>query len=347
VTSESFILYICNQLIKRSMKLQLKSILLLAIAVLFSAHTFGQFNGGGNYWKKHRTEFYLSLGASSFLGELGGRNAIGSNFVKDFELNQTRGLANVGIRYFLMKDLALRGNIMAGYLAGNDNLTEEPFRMKRNLHFRSFVTEVSGLLEYNYRIGAVGSQYKLNRSNRARATFTEAIYSLFIGVGVLKFNPQARFQEQWYDLRPMGTEGQNLGKPQNQYSLYTVIVPIGFNWRTSISERFSLSLEISHRFAFSDYIDDVSTEYYNQQEIELFSGVEAAHLADPSFEFLIIEGEQIFSANTLPGMQRGNPDDNDSYMTLTLGLNYKMETHKFKKRRRSVRSKRKGRRLFL
>ena len=345
VASKAIILYLCNQLIAYSMKLFFKTIFLLAIAVVFALHSFGQFNGGGNYWKKHKTEYYATLGVTSFLGELGGRNKIGSDFIWDFELNQTRWAGNVGIRHFFRKDLAIRGNFMFGYLAGNDNLTEEPFRKKRNLHFRSFVMEASGLLEYNFRKGSTGNQYSISGSNRARAAFRESIYSAFIGVGVLKFKPKARYHEEWFDLRAFGTEGQNLGAPGNQYSLYTVVVPIGINYRRSVSERINVSIEISHRFSFTDYIDDVSTEYYNQQEITLFSGEEAAYLADPSFEFLVIDGEQIFSDNTLPGLQRGDPNDNDSYLTLTVGANYKLNTNKFKRRRKFVGTKAKRRRL--
>jgi len=240
----------------------------------------------------------------------------------------------------------LRANIMVGYLAGNDNLTEEPFRQKRNLHFRSFVMEASGMLEYNFRSGGVGNKYSVGGSNRSRMAYKETIYTVFGGVRMLSFNPKGRYKEQWYDLQSFGTEGQLLGNESAKYKKYTLIVPVGFNVRKSITRRLNLSLEISHRFTFSDYIDDVSTVYFDNEAIGEFSGDAAAYFADPSFDYLIRDGEQVFSDNTQPGMQRGDPNDNDSYMILSLGANYKIKTHKFK-RRRSVINRRKGGRKLV
>ena len=37
-------------------------------------------------WKRQRVEYSLGFGATNFLGDLGGRDQVGSNFVQDFEL---------------------------------------------------------------------------------------------------------------------------------------------------------------------------------------------------------------------------------------------------------------------
>jgi len=313
----------------------------------FVLPTSAQFNNGSNFWKKYKTELYGTIGGTSFLGELGGRDEIGSDFINDFELSQTRWGVHLGVRRFLNKNIALRGNLMFGYLSGNDNLTEEPFRQKRNLHFRSFVTEISGLLEYCIRTGGVGNRFKLGGSKGSRIAYKEMVYTVFAGVGGLGFNPKGRYQEQWYSLRNLGTEGQNVGNASAKYNLFTLVVPVGFNIRKAITRRINVSFELNHRFTFSDYIDDVSTVYYDNESIANFSGEVAAHFADPSLEFLLIDGEEVVTNNTAAGLQRGDPTDNDSYMTFSLGANYKLNTHKFKRNRQTVNNRRRGGRKLV
>ncbi len=321
----------------------------LLLMLFVSSVLQAQYSANGNFWKKHRTEYYASLGATSFLGELGGRNEIGSDFVYDFELNETRWGVNLGVRHFLKKNIAIRGNFMLGYLSGNDNKTEEPFRRKRNLHFRSLVFELTAIAEYNFRLTGIGKRYrKIGVNSRTRSRFSETVYSLFIGVGGLKFNPQGKFENRWYNLRPFGTEGQNFSDGPKRYSLYTVVVPLGFNVRKSISRKINLSLEFCHRITFSDYIDDVSTVYYDNESILNYSGEAAAYLADPSFEFLVREdGEVVYTDNTYAGLQRGDSKDKDSYMTMMLGVNYKLNTYGFKRRRKTVNSRRRKGRGFV
>lgn len=329
------------------MKVRFLYITTFLACALFALSGYSQFNAGGNYWKKFRTEYYGAIGATSFLGELGGRNEIGSDFVYDFELNQTRWCVNAGIRHYVKRNISVRGNLVYGMLAGDDAQTKEPFRMKRNLHFRSMFTELSGLVEYNYRKGSVGNQYSISGSNRGIRSFRETIYSVFAGVGVMRFNPRAKFNDQWVELKPLGTEGQNFGDGASSYSNFTLLVPVGFAVRRAVSRRLNVSLELAHRITFTDYIDDVSTVYYDNEAIFNDAGFIGSYLADPSFDVLERDGELIPLDNTQPGMQRGDDSDFDSYMTLTLGANYKLKTYNYKRKRRNKSKRKKGQRLVF
>jgi len=73
------------------------------------------------------------------------------------------------------------------------------------------------------------------------------------------------------------------------------------------------------RKTFSDYIDDVSTDYHDVDEIRAAYGDEAAYFASPA------EAQE-------PGLgfdgktpeQRGDSSDKDAYMLGIISINYKI-----------------------
>ena len=68
---------------------------------------------------------------------------------------------------------------------------------------------------------------------------------------------------------------------------------------------------------FTDYVDDVSTTYYPNNIINDERGATAALAADPT------QGSWVGAARY---QQRGDPTDNDSYLFLIIGANYKLKT---------------------
>ena len=71
------------------------------------------------------------------------------------------------------------------------------------------------------------------------------------------------------------------------------------------------------RKTFTDYIDDVSTTYFNKEMQEQVTGSVGLLAADPSQGSWV--GAQAYQ-------QRGDPTDNDSYLFLIIGANYKLKT---------------------
>ena len=41
-------------------------------------------------WKRNRVEYSFGIGATNFLGDLGGADQVGTNGLRDFELSMTR-----------------------------------------------------------------------------------------------------------------------------------------------------------------------------------------------------------------------------------------------------------------
>lgn len=295
--------------------------IVLFVLVLGQLPVKGQYFKQSSYWKTHRQELTLGLGASNFLGELGGRDRVGSPFVWDLEFSQTRPAVSFGYRYHTARKQAIRVNFTYGILAGNDNLTKEPFRSNRNLHFKSDVLELGLLYELHLYKEELGHVYDL-RGVKGTKSSRVGLY-LFGGIGGFYFEPKAQFNNTWVALRPLRTEGQGLPGGPAEYSNLGICIPMGVGVRKAFNKQISLGVEIQYTKTFTDYIDDVSGVYYPNEAIREVSGDLGAYLADPSLGTLSAIYGEGFNP-TGPNMQRGDPDDLDAYLFMRFHLHYKL-----------------------
>ena len=243
----------------------------------------------------------------------------------------------------------LRGEFRYGSLSGNDfesadpNNTNARFRYVRNLQFRNRIKELT--------ITGVFDLYKNLSTYIDRVSLTPYV---FVGITVFHHNPQAFVgddgpsnQGNWVNLKPLGTEGQNLDLPADHpnagkkaYSNVQVAIPFGVGVRYKLNEMMDLSFELGVRYLFTDYIDDVSGNFV---DVTLFNDPLAAYLSDRSREVNDAEsgnarnGEVVgavtggvLGQNTAFGgygssfqeNHRGNNNDNDLYFVTTLRLSY-------------------------
>jgi hypothetical protein len=290
-------------------------------------------------WKRERHHMLFGLGATGFMGDLGGADNIGTQGIRDFNFAATRPAFSVGYRYFLYENLALTNTLSAGYLYGNDRFTEEPFRNNRNIHFRSPIVELSGNADlYVLRFQKVGARYRaITRARMGRGLLASGY--LFAGVAGFYYNPQSYFdaaqykgttpQDElpangWYNLRSLSTEGQGYFITREKYFPISFAIPFGIGATIQVSEEYSVGFRFGYRKTFTDYIDDVSTTYvdpaiYN----EMFNdtrAILAKHFANPS------SSNNLPQSVTDPGNQRGNPYNTDSYMFGFLTLTYRFNT---------------------
>mgnify|MGYP001179527237 FL=1 len=291
------------------------TLILLLVAFLFPGISEAQ------RWKRMRYELNGGLGASNFLGELGGSDQIGTNLMKDLDFAMTRYVLSGGLRYKLTKRLSAKGSIQIGMLRGDDAQTQEFSRNYRNLSFRSPLYEVAVQFEASITKEQVGTRYRL-RGVKGRSWLPVNIYP-FIGIAGFYMNPKAKYNGVWHALQPLATEGQGQLPTRPKYSRFQVAVPIGIGFKYGFTRRWSISLEYGLRKTFTDYIDDVSTTYVNEEY--LVAGASDAEmaiaLADRADGGL---GQAGSSPNkTAPGEQRGNPKKDDSYMFAIVSLNYK------------------------
>ena len=190
-----------------------------------------------------------------------------------------------------------------GKVAGDDAKTEAV--KNRNLNFTTAIDDISLMGEFNFMEYSTGSK---------KHKFTPYITA---GIGFFFFKPTTKYNGQVYDLRSLGTEGQNIGydgrKPYKKYNFAAVF---GLGFKYSLAKRFGLSAEWSMHRTFTDYLDDVSRTYY----------LDGASL-DPNN----LTAEQYFSDPTLshkPGEQRGNSGTKDWFGIASISVTYKLEFNK-------------------
>ena len=88
--------------------------------------------------------------------------------------------------------------------------------------------------------------------------------------------------------------------------------------KVDLSYELSLNFELSARSLFTDYLDDVSTVYPDKSDLLKLRNQTAVDLSDRSVDLPGVEDSQIGRKGT----QRGNSNNNDSFVILGVGLVY-------------------------
>ncbi len=303
---------------KRLHALWLTCFILTTLSLFFSAKSFSQSLIFGN--EKARVEIGINVGPLFFLGDLGGHRGKGTTFLKDLNLPLTKVMKGVFLTVYPNEWLGVRAAADIGKLDGQDRIidtkgVDELWRKQRNLDFRTNLSEAYIAAEV----------FPLMLLNSGEEDYKPRLrpYGV-IGVGVFHFNPQgsltdANGNKTWYYLQPLHTEGEGFAEvPQRtNYSLTQLNIPMGFGAKYYISDRVNLSLEVLHRKTFTDYIDDVSTEYIDPNLFDQHLTPQNATIAREIFDktsSIYVAGATRFS----PGSQRGNPNQNDAYFSVSL-----------------------------
>jgi hypothetical protein len=240
------------------------------------------------------------LGVSNYFGDLN----------TNFRLDKVGPAGGLGLRYNFNNRVSLRLGGNVGVVEADDADSNNLFERTRNLSFKSRVADASLLLEFNF----------LPYDHGSRDHFWTPY--LFAGFGATKFDPMAKIDGEWVELRPLATEGQFKGE---EYSLVAGHWAYGGGFKIDLSFEWSLNIEISARRMGTDYLDDVSTVYPDLEDLEQAHGSIAVALSDRSVELL---GSDLFESNgiTSPigeeGRQRGNSRNKDTYIYVGVGLMY-------------------------
>lgn len=292
--------------------------ILLLILLALPVFAFAQRN------KRYKWEMCFGIGASNFLGDLGGANQIGTNGLKDLEVITTKPALSVNARYRKGRYLGYKAGFSWGQVSGWDGYTTERYRNNRNLHFKSHIVEFSFMTEFFITKERSGHVYRYKNLKGWRNVDAQ-IYFL-VGVGGFWFNPKANYNGTWIELQPLGTEGQGYKPGTRKYSKYSVCVPFGIGMKYALDRRWSLGMEIGMRKTFTDYIDDVSTVYYDPAEIAANNPVltqAAVYFANPSLGNVTAANNEGIDPTAI-GQQRGDATDNDAYMFVFVTVNYKI-----------------------
>ncbi|MFT5834447.1 MAG: hypothetical protein ACI97N_002086 [Cognaticolwellia sp.] len=230
----------------------MKKILLITLLALTPVFASAQYLEGG-----------IFVGVSGYAGDL---------VDKSMDLKESHLAGGILLRYNINDWVGVRGSFTYGQISGKDANSSTESRKARNLSFRSDIYEFSIIPEFNI-LG-------FNPYDRYYSPY------VFVGLGIFKFNPEAELNGQWYDLQPLGTEGQGLPGRPSQYNLTQLAIPMGVGFKYAIDEYWTVGVEFSTRYTMTDYLDDVSTTYVDRDELAITRGEIAASLANRTGEYL-------------------------------------------------------------
>jgi hypothetical protein len=152
------------------------------------------------------------------------------------------------------------------------------------------------------------------------------------GIGMFRFNPKARFYEnngtsRMVALQPLRLEGQGMEEypDRKQYSLTSMEIPMGIGAKYFIKENMYIGFEILHRKTFTDYVDNVSTNYIDAIYFDKYLSAEDARMARQLHfrENFVPNGTNVRNPPLL-NEQRGDPSEKDSYFSTLLRFGWRL-----------------------
>ncbi|MGB3588142.1 MAG: DUF6089 family protein [Tunicatimonas sp.] len=290
----------------------------------------------------------ISANALNYFGDIAPRSSFAST-----DISFTRPGIGISSSVRLGQSLSARLGFMWGLLSSNDYEVADPdnrndiYRYARNLQFRNNIKDLSLVLVYDI----FPNPYTV----ALRQSFTPYIFG---GISVFHHSPQGLAPSaailspgdtlsaaqipnsgEWVALKPLRTEGKS-------YSNFSFSIPVGAGVRFRLSQLIDIEAEVGYRFSFTDYLDDISTEYVDKGAL----GSDLAKImSDRSLEpvdvvssesrqALFTDENSVLNTNLAtytgvdgveylhlpgygqPGAQRGNSDDNDVFLTTTIRL---------------------------
>jgi hypothetical protein len=256
--------------------------ILLPLALMISTASFSQMKVG------------VFAGIANYQGDL---------IDKPFQAPKFAG--GVSLAYEFSERLALRAGLTFAKLGGADSLSDKDYLRARNLSFQTALTEFSLRGEYTI----------FNMSNIRWSPY------VFGGLAVFHYNPYTIYNGNKVLLKPLSTEGQGLSTypDRKPYSLTQVALPFGGGVKYAISDKVDVGLELGMRKLFTDYLDDVSTNYADANDL-------LAERSPLSVE-LAYRGDEVPGGNPIypaKGEQRGGVEQKDWYYFTGLNVNIRL-----------------------
>jgi hypothetical protein len=303
----------------RTVVLSVRTLVLICCFLFFNSPSGAQSITTGN----GKIELGLGLGPMFFLGDLGGHYGEGKTFLKDLNIPLTKFSKGLFANIYPTEWLGFRAAVNHSKVEGYDKIIKDQggaefSRKWRNLQFRSSILEAYAAAEVYPTIFLEeydGLQGKLRP------------YGV-IGIGIFKFNPKGEYidasgNSRWVALQPLHLEGQGMAEypDRKNYKLTATEIPMGFGAKYYVKENFYIGMEVLHRKTFTDYIDDVSTNYIDANLFDQYLAPAQAQMARQ-----LHYRENFPALNTRPSLneQRGNPKQNDAFFSTILKMGWRL-----------------------
>lgn len=258
----------------------------------------------------------VSIGPMNSLTDLGGRLGRGRTGLKDLNVKVTSLFGGLYASGTYKNIIGGRIEAVVGWVHSHDSLLASVKnsaigRYNRNLSFRSPIQEATLTGEFH--------PYELLTGNH---DVRLSLYGIG-GIGIFHFNPQANLNGKWIDLKPLHTEGQGFAEypDRKEYKTIQLNFPYGVGIRYQTLGRLNIRAEYVVRKLQTDFLDDVHDTYIDPSLFSKYlSGDDLANA-------LVLNNRRRTDAipqqtTAFPGGKRGNPYDNDAYLTVNIKVGY-------------------------
>ena len=237
----------------------------------------------------------------SVTGFAGTSNYQGDLQAKRFTFDQSHLALGAGLLYEFTDKLYGRFNFTAGKISADDK--KDNRNSDRNLNFTSGIFDLHLGAEYHI----------LSLYDRSIAPY------IFAGISYFHFNPKTiDANGNKVALKPLSTEGEGFYPGRSAYNLNQFAIPFGGGLKMALSDKIIVGVELGMRKAFTDYLDDVSSTYVDENLLRSNRGQQAVDLA--------FRGDELNHGATYPadGAQRGSTKYKDWYYFTGATLAYQL-----------------------
>ncbi len=206
-------------------------------------------------WKMRRWEAMAGFGPSFFFGDIGGysrsKNILG---LKDLTFLQTRFDINGNLKFRITRDINARVSMTYGLLHATDERGSNEGRLYESA-ISIFEPAVMG--EYYFIKNLAENSYLFIRGkqNFIKEVLASLDFYAFTGIGGLSYSVKGN--------DALISHGMETGG-------FTAIVPVGVGATLIFSPNLNFGLEVSGRYAFSDYLDGFTSQYSKANDVYYF-----------------------------------------------------------------------------
>ena len=212
-------------------------------------------------WKLRRYEGLFGVGICNYFGDIGGSGSSENLFgLKDLSIKSTRPSFYLGARYKIRPNIAVKMNLMYGFISGDDaggKNNDRGFKFTSSMFEPSFQAEYSLISEEQRKRSSALFNKKGMMNN-----YSQINLYLYAGIGGVFFNPfnvnQAMLDSPNYDP---------------DHSRMGIVFPAGMGIKYVVSQKWSVGAEFGVRWTTTDFLDAYTSAWSKANDLYYFGHV--------------------------------------------------------------------------
>lgn len=245
------------------------------------------------------------IGASNYLGDIGGKEKTRRDFIADIKMAKTRWNAGIFVRYKWMPKISFKLAFDYLRIEGDDALSTNPGRRFRNFNFKNDVFALSPTAEvFFYEDPDLGNTYRYRNSFRAY---------VFGGLSVFYHSPKTLYKGEKVRLRDYETEGY-------AYKRFVLALPTGIGFYFTFQKKHRIGYEFAYFKTFTDYLDDISKNYPSTPPSDAYTQGLIIRKNELPPDVIASDLGAYYSHDW--GQKRGDPRHKDAILLMNISYSY-------------------------